>query len=69
MSDADLEALFDAVVAGRTELLTLRRKMADLQQAAESGDTHVVTALGLTPEEAAECHELVQRVCRPGPNV
>ena len=24
---------------------------------------HVVTALGLTPEEAAACHELVQRVC------
>ena len=24
---------------------------------------HVVTALGLSPEEAAACHELVRRVC------
>jgi len=42
----DEPTLLDAVVAGRTELLTLRRKMVELQQAAESGDAHVVTALG-----------------------
>jgi ATP-binding cassette subfamily F protein 3 len=42
----DEPTLLDAVVAGRTELITLRRKIGELQQAAESGDSHVVTALG-----------------------
>ncbi len=42
----DEPTLLDAVVAGRTELLSLRRKIGELQQAVESGDTHVVAALG-----------------------
>ncbi|MFC1654310.1 ABC-F family ATP-binding cassette domain-containing protein [Myxococcota bacterium] len=42
----DEPTLLDAVVAGRTELISLRRKIGELQQAAESGDAHVVTALG-----------------------
>jgi ATP-binding cassette subfamily F protein 3 len=42
----DEPTLLDAVVAGRTELLTLRRKIGELQQAAEGGEAHVVTALG-----------------------
>jgi len=42
----DEPTLLDAVVAGRTELLSLRRKITELQQAAEGGDAHVVTTLG-----------------------
>jgi ATP-binding cassette subfamily F protein 3 len=42
----DEPTLLDAVVAGRTELLSLRRKIGELQQVVESGDSHVVTALG-----------------------